>query len=214
MIKNQSLGLILVLIVFGALVPSRVNADNGTIVSGTVTAIDGFNSIIRVHVTGVNGQFLPGSPLVNYVDYLVTGTSQVFNSGGQPVNQGYLQVGSQVRLVFVGPVATAIHVTSQFQQLQGGGVTTYYPGRSFTSTQFQSYLPVQNYVSHQTVTQFQSSIPIQHHNTNQYQLGTSSHHHLQNSDFTTSHTTHEHHSHMNPLAHHPSNAQGSGAHHR
>ena len=74
--------LVSTLCLFATLSPKSF-ADNGTVVSGSVIAIDPLNQIIRVYVTGVNGQALYGSPQTHYVDYLVSPNTVVLGSNNQ-----------------------------------------------------------------------------------------------------------------------------------
>lgn len=87
---------------------SMARADNGTVVSGTVVAIDPVNQIMRVQVTAVNGQFVLGFPQTNCVDYLVSPATVVVDSNNLFVSQANIMVGSQIRMQFDGPLATQI----------------------------------------------------------------------------------------------------------
>ncbi len=132
------------LCLFATLSP-KASADNGTVVSGSVIAIDSLNQIMRVYVTGVNGQALYGSPQTNYVDYLVSPNTVVLGSNNQLVSQSSVLVGSQIQMQFAGPLATTILL---FGNYSNGGFVSYAPlNRNLGSTFVPSYSPVQSFSS-------------------------------------------------------------------
>ncbi len=136
--------LVSTLCLFGTLSPNA-SADDGTVVSGSVIAIDPLNQIMRVYVTGVNGQVLYGSPQTNYVDYLVSPNTVVLGSNNQLVSQSRVFVGSQIQMQFAGPLATTIVL---FGNYGNGGFVSYAPlNLNLGSTFVQSYSPVRNYSS-------------------------------------------------------------------
>lgn len=120
-------------------------ADNGTVVSGSVIAIDSLNQIMRVYVTGVDGQALYGSPQTNYVDYLVSPNTVVLGSNNQLVSQSSVLVGSQIQMQFAGAFATTVVLYGNYSN---GGFVSYAPlNLNLGSTFVQSYSPVRNYPS-------------------------------------------------------------------
>jgi hypothetical protein len=132
------------LCLFATLSPNA-SADHGTVVSGSVIAIDPLNQIMRVYVTGVNGQALYGSPETNYVDYLVSPNTVVLGSNNQLVSQSSVLVGSQIQMQFAGPLATTIVLYGNYSN---GGFVTYAPlNQNLVSTFVQSYSPILNYSS-------------------------------------------------------------------
>ncbi len=136
--------LISTLCLFATLSP-KASADNGTVVSGSVIAIDPLNQIMRVYVTGVNGQALYGSPQTNYVDYLVSSNTVVLGSNNQLVSQSSVLVGSQIQMQFAGPLATTILLYGNYNN---GGFVSYVPlNQNLGSIFVQSYSPVRNYSS-------------------------------------------------------------------
>ena len=145
MSRNSYFGfLVSTLCLFATLSP-RASADDGTVVSGSVIAIDPLNQIMRVYVTGVNGQALYGSPQTNYVDYLVSPNTVVLGSNNQLVSQSSVLVGSQIQMQFAGEYATTIVL---FGNYSSGGFESYAPlNFNLGSTFFQSYSPVRNYSS-------------------------------------------------------------------
>jgi hypothetical protein len=129
-------------------------ADNGIVVSGQVIGIDAINQIMRVHVTGVNGFVLNGSPQTNYVDYLVSPNTVVVGPNNQFVNQSNVLVGSQIQMQFAGAYASAIVLVGNgnFTNLTtytGGYVTpaTAYRNNNNSVSQSQNFGPVTTYPS-------------------------------------------------------------------
>ena len=127
-------------------------ADNGIVVSGQVIAIDPINQIMRVHVTGVNGFALNGSPQTNYVDYLVAPNTVVIGPNNQFVSQFNVLVGSQIQMQFAGAYATAILLVGNgnFTNLTtytGGYVTPATAYRNNNATQSQNFARVTSYPS-------------------------------------------------------------------
>ncbi len=136
--------LVSTLCLFAALSP-KASADNGTVVSGSVIAIDPINQIMRVYVTGVNGQALYGSPQTNYVDYLVSPNTVVLGLNNQLVSQSSVLVGSQIQMQFAGPLATTIVLYGNYSN---GGFVSYAPlNQNLGSIFVQSYSPARNYSS-------------------------------------------------------------------
>lgn len=129
---------------FSSLTPTAF-ADNGTIVSGSVIAIDPVNQIMRVYVTGVNGQALYGSPQTNYVDYLVSPNTVVVGQNNQFVSQANVLVGSQIQMQFAGAFATAVVLLGN--NYNAGLVNFPSANGNYVSTNVISYSPVQRFSS-------------------------------------------------------------------
>lgn len=104
--------------------PRIATADFGTVVSGTVTAIDPIHSIMRVHVTAVNYEPIYGSPQVNYVDYLVIAQTVVVGANNQFVNQSNILPGSLIQMQFLGPIATTVLIVGHDSTVVGHGSPT------------------------------------------------------------------------------------------
>ena len=121
----------------------QASADNGTIVSGSVIAIDSINQVMRVYVTGVNGQTLYGSPQTNYVDYLVSPNTVVVGPNNQFVSQANVLVGSQIQMQYAGAFATTVVLFGN--SFTGGFVNTISPNQNYVSTNVVSYSPVQSF---------------------------------------------------------------------
>ncbi len=124
-------------------------ADNGIVVSGQVIGIDRINQIMRVHVTGVNGFVLNGSPQTNYVDYLVSPNTVVVGPNNQFVSQSNVLVGSQIQMQFAGAYASAIVLigNGNFTTYTGGYVTPATAYRNNSVTQTQNFGRVTSYPS-------------------------------------------------------------------
>ncbi len=156
----------------------QASADNGTIVSGSVIAIDSVNQVMRVYVTGVNGQTLYGSPQTNYVDYLVAPNTVVVGPNNQFVSQTNVFVGSRIQMQFAGAFATTVVVLGN--SFTGGFVNTISPNQSYVSTNVVSYLPAQSFSTAFLQIPLQNLLP-QHLSHSVHHLNSASNHaqHLQ-----------------------------------
>jgi hypothetical protein len=135
---------------------SNAIADNGTVVTGTVIGIDPVNQIMRVYVTGVNGQAIFGNPQTHYVDYLVTPDTLVMGPNNQFVSQANVLVGSRIQMQFAGPIATTIVLLDHYNTIYNGGFVTYSSARrNYGSTCVQNHYPIHHYAQ------------THHHNTTQ-----------------------------------------------
>lgn len=136
---------------------SIARADNGTVVSGTVIAVDVYNQVMRVYVTAVDGQALFGGPETNYVDYVVAPDTAVLGANYQLINQSNVVVGSRIQMQFVGAYASRIVLLGNYNYASIGnfGVTANYgstvnygmSNSNYPSSYVQSYLPVRNYTT-------------------------------------------------------------------
>lgn len=121
----------------------RASADNGTIVSGSVIAIDPINQVMRVYVTGVGGQTLYGNPQTNYVDYLVSPNTVVVGQNSQFVPQANVLVGSEIQMQFAGAFATTVVLLGN--DYNDGLVSYSSPNQNYVSTNVVSHSPVQSF---------------------------------------------------------------------
>ena len=161
----------------------QVSADDGTVVSGSVIAIDSVNQVMRVYVTGVNGQTLYGSPQTNYVDYLVSPNTVVVGPNNQFVSQANVLVGSRIQMQYAGAFATTVVLFGN--SFTGGFVNTISPNQNYVSTNVVSYSPVQSFS-----TAFQQ---ISRQNLLPQHLSRSVHH-LHSASNHAQHLQHENHS--------------------
>ena len=145
---------------FACLTPNAL-ADNGTVVTGSVIGIDPINQIMRVYVTGVNGQALFGSPQTNYVDYLVSPNTVVIGQNNQFIHQSNVLVGSQIQMQFAGTYASTIVLLGNYGF--GGYANSTNLNRGYGATYVQSYLPIQtqSFVHHNLP--YQNSVLHNHH---------------------------------------------------
>ena len=161
----------------------QASADNGTIVSGSVIAIDSVNQAMRVYVTGVNGQTLYGSPQTNYVDYLVSPNTVVVGPNNQFVSQANVLVGSRIQMQYAGAFATTVVLFGN--SFTGGFVNTNSPNQSYVSTNVVSFLPVQSFSTAFQQISRQNLLP---------QHLSHSFHHLHSASNHAQHLQHENHS--------------------
>ena len=189
-----------------ASVSRQASADEGTVVSGTVIAIDPVNQVMRVYVTGVNGQALYGSPQTNYVDYLVSPNTVVVGTNNQFVSQSNVLVGSQIQMQFAGAFATTVVLIGN--SIAVGLVNYTSPNPSYVSTNVVSYSPVQSFskafqqISRQNVSPHVISHPVYHTNatlnhvqhlqhenhSKHWHIGIPSHAHATTAHATTTHS--------------------------
>ena len=161
----------------------QASADNGTIVSGSVIAIDSINQVMRVYVTGVNGQTLYGSPQTNYVDYLVSPNTVVVGPNNQFVSQANVLVGSQIQMQYAGAFATTVVLFGN--SFTGGFVNTISPNQNYVSTNVVSYSPVQSFSTAFQQISLQNLLP---------QHLSRSVHHVHSASNHAQHLQHENHS--------------------
>jgi hypothetical protein len=152
MIRDLHLRTLAVGMTLLAFLTTSAFADNGIVVSGQVIGIDPINQIMRVHVTGVNGFLLNGSPQTNYVDYLVSPNTVVVGPNNQFVSQSNVLVGSQIQMQFAGAYASAIVLINNgnftnFTTYTGGYVTPATAYRNNSVSQSQNFGPVTTYPS-------------------------------------------------------------------
>ena len=142
-------------------------ADNGTVVSGNVIAIDVANQIMRVYVTAVDGQSLFGGPDTNYVDYLVSQNTVVLGGNGQLINQSNVVIGSRIQMQFNGAYASRVLILGYNNV--GNNYSYVSTNQYYPNTIVQNNLPVQSYSSYRQVSHYQPivqhiALPLRNYN--------------------------------------------------